>query len=130
VIGALGARGGSGSGGSLQVSQTSQGQVRVEASCAGGSGSVDFGDGTSTPLSGTTGPITHTYSSAGPHQATLTCTGGPGQSSSVGTATVGGAAAGATARARPAGCLRIPPGVLPDALDRVLMRLGVGVCRR
>jgi hypothetical protein len=112
------------SGGSLTVTQSSQGVVRVEASCAGGSGRVDFGDGTSAPLSGSTGPVTHAYSSAGSHQVTLSCTGG-GQSQSVGAVTVGAAHGSAGA----ASCLHIPSGVLPDVLERVLVQLGFGICR-
>jgi hypothetical protein len=107
------------------VTQSSQGTVRVEASCAGGSGRVDFGDGTSAPLSGSTGPITHAYSPGGSHQVTLSCTSG-GQGQSVGAVTVGAA----SGSARASGCLHIPSGVLPDALERVLVQLGFGICRR
>jgi hypothetical protein len=122
TVGAIGAAGAVG--GAVTVIQT-QGTVRVEASCAGGSGRVAFGDGTSAELSSSTGPITHTYSSAGRHQVTVTCTGGTGQPA-VGTATVG------ASPARPAKtlCLHIPRGAVLDAIERLLTALDVSLCRR
>jgi hypothetical protein len=85
---------------------------------------VDFGDGTSAAVSGSTGPITHAFSSAGSHRVTLSCTAG-GQSQSVGSVAVGAAGGRTGSRA----CLRIPPGVVPDMLERVLVQLGFGICR-
>ena len=67
-----------------------------------------------------TGPIAHAYSSAGSHQVTLSCTGEPSQS-----ATVGAVSGSATSAA----CLHLPSGVVPDAFERILVQLGFGVCR-
>jgi len=121
---AIGSSGSSGGSGNLEVIQ-SQGVTRISASCDSGSGNVDFGDGTSAKISDATGPIRHTYASAGSHRVTLTCLGAHGHSASTSTATVGTPSGGSKARCRPAGS-----NAIADVLDRLLVRLGFAICRR
>jgi hypothetical protein len=119
---AIGGAGSSGGSGTLNVTRQN-GVTRVEASCTGASGNVDFGDGTSAKLSATTGTIMHVVSSTAQHQVKLTCGGSNGQSASTSIVTVGGSSgkgAGVTCRARTSG--------IPDVVERLLVRLGFGVC--
>lgn len=113
-----------GAGGTLRVDQT-QSTVRVEASCAGGSGRVDFGDGTSASLSGTTGVVTHAYTATGSHRVTLAC--GNAQGAATPSVTVPAPARPTPERKRL--CLHIASSLLPGALERALVRLGFGICR-
>lgn len=118
-VGAAGASGSASvvqiSGQTLHVTQSSAGVVRVQASCSGGTAHVDFGDGTSADVPPSSGPITHTFASGGTHRVTVTCSSG---------------GSGGGASPTKSGCLRIPAGVLPDAIARFLLQLGLDVCRR
>jgi len=128
VIGSRGSNGESSSSsgsGTLDVMQAN-GVTRVNASCSDGSGSVDFGDGTSAALSSATGTVTHEYTSSGSHRVTLRCAGTNGQSASTSIATVKTPPRNSHVRH----CRLIIRGKDAAVLERLVVRLGFGVCHR
>jgi hypothetical protein len=110
----------------LRVTQLN-GVTHVSASCSGGEGSVDFGDGTSAKLTTAAGTITRTYSSPGSRRVIVTCSEDHRQSISTTIATVGGT----SGRPTLFHCSWLSPTRgAANVLEHVLARLGFGICHR